>query len=780
MKACYDLLSIVLPLLVLSLSLCGPTLRHSAASAQCLGSERDALLEFKRGLKNDNCGLLDSWVSHSDCCQWNGVTCSNHTSHVIMIDLEGDDADSRCLEGELSPSLAQLNRLSYLALSYNNLEGAIPIEFRNMSSLQHLELYENHFHGDVTEVFTKLCSLEELYLGANNFTEELQHVIQALLSCENRPLELLDLSRNQFRGVVPDSISSFPSLRELHLDGNQLEGEIPQGIGQLSMLEKFDVSANTLEGTLTHRHFLKLSRLRELYLFDNKRLAVCIDSSWIPPFQLDVIALRSCKLGPSFPMWLQMQNHFSYLDVSNAGISDSVPTTFWNSLSSKLGHLDMSHNQLYGSIPNLTFKSEYLMNIDLSFNRFEGDIPSRFTGGFSLYLNDNRFSDASYILCPETELLLEELNLSNNLLSGTLPDCWMNFDHLSSLHLENNRFSGDIPKSIGTLQNLQYLHLSNNTFSGSLPESLENCTSLLILNLGYNSFTGYIPPWFGTAFQKLGALILRNNNFLGELPLTLCQLSDLQILDLAFNHISGTIPKCIYNLTLMGQNTGISLYFDTYVSNIGYQPVSTEHESAIVTWKNEEQMFKNSLGLVKLIDLSYNQLHGRIPVGISRLVGLVSLDLSGNSLSGNIPSEIGNLTGLELLDLSHNHLTGGIPVSLTKVTSLGIFDVSNNNLSGEIPLSTQLQSFDAVSYTGNPGLCGAPLPKCPTDHTPSNVLINTDEGDNLDVFPGLYISVVLGVIVGFWAFCGTLVIKTSWRHAYFRLLGDIKAKVLCW
>ncbi|KAK9724689.1 hypothetical protein RND81_05G092500 [Saponaria officinalis] len=284
MKTCYHLPCIVLPLLILSLYIFSPTLGHSTVRVQCLDSERDALLRFKHSLKNDNCGLIDSWVTHSDCCQWNGVTCSNNTSHVIMIDLEKDDADCRCLEGKLSPSLAQLNRLSYLALSYNNLEGSIPIEFRNMSSLRHLDLYENHFQGDAFEIFSKLCNLEKLYLGANNFTDELQHVIQALLSCENRPLELLDLSTNQFRGVVPDSVGSLSSLRELHFDGNQLRGEIPQSIGQLSLLEKFDISSNSLEGTLTDRHFSKLSKLRELYLFDNKRLTISIDSSWIPPF----------------------------------------------------------------------------------------------------------------------------------------------------------------------------------------------------------------------------------------------------------------------------------------------------------------------------------------------------------------------------------------------------------------------------------------------------------------------------------------------------------------
>ncbi|KAK9723588.1 hypothetical protein RND81_05G010200 [Saponaria officinalis] len=130
---------------------------------------------------------------------------------------------------------------------------------------------------------------------------------------------------------------------------------------------------------------------------------------------------------------------------------------------------------------------------------------------------------------------------------------------------------------------------------------------------------------------------------------------------------------------------------------------------------------------------------------------------------------VGNLTALEFLDLSNNHLTSEIPVSLTKVSSLGILDLSNNNLSVEIPLSSQLQGFNASSYMGNPGLCGAPLPVCPKDQVPSN----NDVHDDYGIFPGLYISIALGFIVGFWGVCGTLVIKTSWRYAYFQILNTV-------
>ncbi|XP_074284141.1 receptor-like protein EIX2 [Silene latifolia] len=413
----------------------------------------------------------------------------------------------------------------------------------------------------------------------------------------------------------------------------------------------------------------------------------------------------------------------------------------------------MSYNKIYGVLPNWLNIS--IFEIDLSSNLFEGVVPSGVANPGNLFLNDNRFSNCSFFLCQKIKNSLGKLALSNNLLSGELPDCWMHFSYLSSLNLENNEFSGRIPNSIGTLLNLQYLDLHYNSFSGPLPTAFMSCTSLVILNLGYNLFSGNITPLIGNAFQDIRVLILRKNHFTREIPESICKLNKLQILDLAINHLSGVISNCFGNFTAMEgiknnlaldfRPGAISLYNDLYFGSggeIGGNPK-----------RNINSEWIRSTRLVK------------------------------NKLSGNISFEIGNLTALELLDLSNNHLTGEIPASLANVTTLGIVNVSNNNLSGEILVSTQLQSFDAPSYAGNPRLCGAPFPICSKDRVLANVPsgYNTsvqNKDDDFVFFLGLYISVVLGFIVGFWGVCGTLIIKTSWRHAYFRLIDNIKDRIM--
>ncbi|KAL2577623.1 hypothetical protein AAZV13_16G146700 [Glycine max] len=681
------------------------------------------------------------------------------------------------LNKELSVIIHQLSGCARFSLQELNIEANQINESTKLPSLlESLSIGSNSLEGGIPKSFGDACALRSLDMSYNSLSEEFPMIIHHLSGCARYSLEQLSLSMNQINGTLPD-LSIFSSLRELYLYGNKLNGEIPKDIKFPPQLEQLDMQSNSLKGVLTDYHFANMSKLDILELSENSLLALAFSQNWVPPFQLSYLGLRSCKLGPVFPKWLETQNQFRDIDISNAGIADMVPKWFWANLAFReFISMNISYNNLHGIIPNFPTKNiQY--SLILGPNQFDGPVPPFLRGSVFLDLSKNQFSDSLSFLCANgTVETLYELDLSNNHFSGKIPDCWSHFKPLTYLDLSHNNFSGRIPTSMGSLLHLQALLLRNNNLTDEIPFSLRNCTNLVMLDISENRLSGLIPAWIGSELQELQFLSLGRNNFHGSLPLQICYLSDIQLLDVSLNSMSGQIPKCIKNFTSMTQKTSSRDYQGhSYLVNIiGMSGSYTYDLNALLMWKGSEQMFKNNvLLLLKSIDLSSNHFSGEIPLEIENLFGLVSLNLSRNHLTGKIPSNIGKLTSLDFLDLSRNHLVGSIPLSLTQIDRLGMLDLSHNNLSGEIPTGTQLQSFNASCYEDNLDLCGPPLEKLCIDGKPAQEpIVKLPEDENLLFTREFYMSMAIGFVISFWGVFGSILINRSWRHAYFKFISN--------
>ena len=323
------------------------------------------------------------------------------------------------------------------------------------------------------------------------------------------------------------------------LEGNELNGTLPDSLGQLSELSIFDVSFNHLTGIVTESHFSKLTKLKILHLSSNS-FTLNVSSTWVPPFQIRNLDMGSCHLGPSFPAWLKSQKEVMYLDFSNASISGSIPSWFWE-ISSNLSLLNVSFNQLSGQLPNPLNVAPFA-DVDLSSNLFEGPIPLPVVEIELLDLSNNMFSgpiprnigasmpNLIFLSLSSNEIigdipasmgdinLIEVIDLSGNNLTGNITASIGNCSLLRVLDLSGNNLYGGIPYSLGQLKLLQSLHLSGNKLSGELPLSFQNLSSLETLDLGNNMMEGTIPPWIGDGFRYLRLLNLRSNSFSGELP----------------------------------------------------------------------------------------------------------------------------------------------------------------------------------------------------------------------------------------------------------------------
>ncbi|KAM3223509.1 hypothetical protein ACQJBY_057084 [Aegilops geniculata] len=499
-----------------------------------------------------------------------------------------------------------------------------------------------------------------------------------------------------------------------------------------------DLSHNKLDGVLVEEHFAGLLNLEYLDLSYNS-VRFAIDKKWIPPFRLKVARFRSCLLGPNFPEWLKSQSNIEVLVLSNANLDDIIPDWFWVTFS-QASFLQASGNKLHGSLPaQLPIN---IVRLNLSSNSLSGSLPSEL--------------DAP---------LLGELLLANNQFIGAIPSSICQLTKLKRLDLSGNHLTGDImqcqkelvPNSTDQFgSDMLSLALNNNDLTGEFPKFLQRSSGLMFLDLSHNRLFGGLPEWLPQKMPHMKILRVRSNMFSGHIPKSLTSLHDLHYLDIAHNKITGSIPCSLSNLkammTVVSQDTGDYIYEESI-------PVITKDQKRDYTFAIYQ--------LLVVLDLSSNSLAGQIPEEITLLIGLTNLNLSNNQFTGAIPNKIGDLRQLDSLDLSFNEFYGAIPPSLSALTYLSHLNLSYNNLSGAIPSGQQLQALDnqMYIYIGNPGLCGDPVGRnCSTHDAEQSGL------EDIDHMSSVYLSMSIGFVVGLWTVFCTLLMKRTWRAAFFQFV----------
>ncbi|AES77699.1 putative leucine-rich repeat-containing, plant-type, leucine-rich repeat domain, L [Medicago truncatula] len=699
---------------------------------------------------------------HLENCQLDNIEATRKTNftNLQVLDLSNNNLNHEILSwfSNLSTTLVQLD------LSSNILQGEIPQIISNLQNLKTLELQGNQLSGALPDSLGRLKHLEVLDLSKNTIVHSIPTSFSNLSS-----LRTLNLGHNQLNGTIPKSLGFLRNLQVLNLGANSLTGGIPATLGILSNLVTLDLSFNLLEGPVHGKSLEKLSKLKELRL-SSTNVFLNVDSSWTPLFQLEYVLLSSCGIGPKFPSWLKMQSSVKVLTMSNSGISDLAPSWFWNWIL-QIEFLDISNNFISGDISNIYLNSSI---INLSSNHFKGRLPSVSANVEVLNIANNSISGpiSSPFLCERLnfENKLTVLDVSNNLLSGNLGHCWIHWQNLMHLNLGRNNLSGEIPNSIGFLSELESLLLDDNDFYGSIPSTLQNCSMLKFIDLGNNKLSDTLPSWIWE-MQYLMVLRLRSNEFKGSITQKMCQLSSLIVLDIANNSLSGTIPNCLNEMKTMAGEDDFFANPLKYNYGFGFN-YNNYKESLVLVPKGDELEYRDNLILVRMIDLSSNNLFGTIPPQIAKLSALRFLNLSQNSLYGEIPNDMGKMKLLESLDLSLNKISGQIPQSMSDLSFLSFLNLSNNNLSGRIPTSTQLQSFEALNYAGNPQLCGPPVMNNCTKMKQVLERGNSDAGfvDTSD----FYVGMGVGFAAGFWGVCIAIFFNRTCRHAYFHFLDRLK------
>ena len=316
--------------------------------------------------------------------------------------------------------------------------------------------------------------------------------------------------------------------------------------------------------------------------------------------------------------------------------------------------------------------------LHLSENQLTGSIPDEIGNLSNLQFMVLGYNDLTGPIPESIGNLtnLRHLSLNNNQLSGPIPDSVGNLSKLTDLVLENNDLSGPIPSSIGNLSKLNWLALNNNQLSGPIPSSIGNLTKLTLLMLTDNQLSGAIP-------DSLGNLVNLQVVFLSGNP-NLCMPASLK--DWKFYNIDG-VSKCKAVGSVEGDRAALVVFYNATDGDNWKDKTNWLSDKPLGQWHGVEI---NAQGRVISLSLSSNQLTGAIPASIGTLTKINWLDLRDNQLTGSIPESIGNLINVVDLYLHNNQLSGAVPASIANLTNL-IF----------LGLETIISACRPVSKIGN-------------------------------------------------------------------------------
>jgi Leucine-rich repeat (LRR) protein len=245
--------------------------------------------------------------------------------------------------------------------------------------------------------------------------------------------------------------------------------------------------------------------------------------------------------------------------------------------------LDISNNNLVGSIPSEIQDLDWVTSLNLASNNLSGSIPASMGGMNSLailYLYGNSLTGS---IPPELGNLvtLTELNVSENDLSGTIPPQLGNLTVLNTMQISRNSLSGSIPVEVASLPALQYFYVTGNELTGSIPGELFT-PIMRYAWLNENNFSGTIPSTFSSAVE-LRNVLLNDNYLTGLLPASIGNLTKLNTLWINYNDLYGPIPASFSNLVNLNS---------LIIGNNGFwstDPTLTAFiESKVLSWEEQQ------------------------------------------------------------------------------------------------------------------------------------------------------------------------------------------------
>lgn len=313
------------------------------------------------------------------------------------------------LSGDLPSNIGNFGQLEILDLSSNQFSGSIPEAISSLGSLQVLKLDRNGFEFSIPLGILQCSSLVSLDLSGNKFNGSLRDGFGASFP----KLKYLNIAGNGFTGKESD-FWGLTSITYLNISGNYFKGSV---VGLFEgPLEVLDLSRNQFQGHISQVNSIStfdLSRLVYVDLSENQ-LSGEFFNDLNEVQNLRHLNLAHNRFSKEQLLHIGMLSGLEYLNLSASNLIGEMPGEI--SMLSNLKTLDLSRNHLSGHIALLSVQK--LQVLDLSYNNLSGDIPMKLIDKLP-WMERFNFSYNNLTLCA-SEFSPETLNSA---FIGSLNSC---------------------------------------------------------------------------------------------------------------------------------------------------------------------------------------------------------------------------------------------------------------------------------------------------------------------------------------------------------------------
>ncbi|XP_014756364.1 tyrosine-sulfated glycopeptide receptor 1 isoform X1 [Brachypodium distachyon] len=179
--------------------------------------------------------------------------------NLQVLDIEGCN-----FTGKIPLWISRVTNLEMLLLNSNQLTGSIPEWINSLSNLFFVDVSDNSLTGEIPLTLMEMPMLKSTENAINLDPRVFELPVYNGPSLQYRVLTsfptVLNLSKNNFTGLIPPEIGQLKVLAVLDFSFNKLSGQIPRSICNLTNLQVLDLSSNNLTGSipaaLNSLHFL--------------------------------------------------------------------------------------------------------------------------------------------------------------------------------------------------------------------------------------------------------------------------------------------------------------------------------------------------------------------------------------------------------------------------------------------------------------------------------------------------------------------------------------------